>query len=203
LVNMNESCGANSFYGFSSAVGKGFSWNSTENNVPLSILVEFTVGVECASGNYNTTLNGVANTSLPSTPNHCDCNGQASAASNVSLSLNPSGYSPGGQNVLLFYGQNNSWGLFDNGNYGAGVYAQITVTYNTVAVTQIAGLPSGSVFPVGTTTNTFETTDPSGNISTCSFDVTVEDTEAPVANCVAPFTVQLDALGNATINASD
>ncbi len=40
-------------------------------------------------------------------------------------------------------------------------------------MTQIAGLPSGSVFPVGTTTNTFEATDPAGNTVTCSFDVTV------------------------------
>jgi hypothetical protein len=42
-------------------------------------------------------------------------------------------------------------------------------------VTQTAGLPSGSTFPVGTTTNTFEAEDGSGNISTCSFDVTVLD----------------------------
>ena len=68
---------------------------------------------------------------------------------------------------------------------------------------QTAGLASGSVFPVGTTTNTFEVTDASGNTASCSFYVTVNDTEPPVANCAAPFTVQLDASGNATISVTD
>ena len=39
--------------------------------------------------------------------------------------------------------------------------------------TQIAGLPSGSTFPTGTTTNTFKVTDASGNTAQCSFKVTV------------------------------
>lgn len=47
------------------------------------------------------------------------------------------------------------------------------------AVQQIAGLASGNVFPVGTTVNTFVVTDASGNTDTCSFPVTVTDTEAP------------------------
>ncbi len=202
LVNLNYSCGTDSFYGYNPSGGIGFSWNSTENDTPESIQVEFTVGVECASGNYNTTLNGVSNTLFPSTPSHCFCDGQAGAASNVSFSLNPSGYNPGGQNVLLFYGQMNSWGLFANGNYGAGIYAQVTVTYNTLAVTQIAGLPSGSVFPVGTTTNTFETTDSSGNTASCSFDVIVNDNEAPTAVC-QNITVELDGSGNAAVVPAD
>ncbi|MEM6685919.1 MAG: HYR domain-containing protein, partial [Bacteroidota bacterium] len=40
-------------------------------------------------------------------------------------------------------------------------------------MTQTAGLPSGSDFPSGTTTNTFEATDTAGNTITCSFDVNV------------------------------
>jgi uncharacterized repeat protein (TIGR01451 family) len=39
--------------------------------------------------------------------------------------------------------------------------------------TQTTGLPSGSTFPPGTTTNTFTVTDPSGNTASCSFKVTV------------------------------
>lgn len=39
--------------------------------------------------------------------------------------------------------------------------------------TQIAGLASGSTFPVGTTTNTFKVTDGVGLTATCSFKVTV------------------------------
>ncbi|TBN13200.1 HYR domain-containing protein, partial [Hyunsoonleella pacifica] len=51
------------------------------------------------------------------------------------------------------------------------------------STTQIAGLPSGDLFPVGTTTNTFEVTDAAGNTATCSFDVTVTDNEDPTINC--------------------
>ncbi len=40
-------------------------------------------------------------------------------------------------------------------------------------VVQVGGLPSGSIFPVGTTTNTFLITDGSGNTTSCSFDVNV------------------------------
>ena len=47
------------------------------------------------------------------------------------------------------------------------------------SVTQTAGLPSGSTFPVGITTNTFQITDNFGQTATCSFDVTVTDNEAP------------------------
>lgn len=39
--------------------------------------------------------------------------------------------------------------------------------------TQTAGLASGASFPVGTTTNTFRTTDAVGNTAECSFTVTV------------------------------
>ncbi len=68
---------------------------------------------------------------------------------------------------------------------------------------QTAGLASGATFPVGTTTNTFVVTDASGNTATCSFDITINDNEAPVANCAAPFTIQLDANGMASITATD
>ena len=50
---------------------------------------------------------------------------------------------------------------------------------------QTAGLPSGSTFPVGTTTNTFVARDNAGNTSTCSFTVTVNDVEQPTITCPA------------------
>jgi hypothetical protein len=56
------------------------------------------------------------------------------------------------------------------------------------AVVQTAGLASGSVFPVGTTVNTFEVTDFSGETTICTFSVTVTDTENPtIVNCPADF----------------
>ena len=59
-------------------------------------------------------------------------------------------------------------------------------------ITQTAGLASGSVFPIGTTTNTFVVTDASGNTATCSFTVTVNDTELPTITCNAPVVVNND-----------
>src|SRR5260221_5507713 len=48
-------------------------------------------------------------------------------------------------------------------------------------VTQTKGLPSGSIFPAGTTTIEYTAKDVAGNSSTCSFTVTVNvDAEAPV-----------------------
>lgn len=84
------------------------------------------------------------------------------------------------------------------------------VTYTTptgvdncpgVTTTQTAGLPSGSTFPVGTTTNIFRATDAAGNIGTCTFTVTVNDTQAPVITCPANITVSTPAGScTATVN---
>ncbi|WP_188704108.1 HYR domain-containing protein, partial [Lutibacter litoralis] len=58
-------------------------------------------------------------------------------------------------------------------------------------INQIAGLPSGSTFPVGTITNTFQELD-SGSIvvNICSFTITVNDTQAPTASNPAAINVQ-------------
>jgi len=65
---------------------------------------------------------------------------------------------------------------------------------NTYNLEQTAGLPSGSDFPVGTTTNSFKVTDEAGNVDSCSFDITVDgtlqDTIAPVAKC-KDITIQI------------
>ena len=73
---------------------------------------------------------------------------------------------------------------------------------NESGIQQTAGLPSGSEFPIGTTTITYEVTDNSGNQTTCSFDVTVNDIEAPVVEC-QDVTVELDNNGVATITQDD
>lgn len=49
---------------------------------------------------------------------------------------------------------------------------------NNVVV--ISSPSQGTAFMAGTTTVTYTATDASGNISTCSFDITVTDTEAPI-----------------------
>jgi hypothetical protein len=61
------------------------------------------------------------------------------------------------------------------------------------SVVQTAGLPANSVFPIGTTTNTFVITDAAGNTATCSFDVTVIDNQAPAINCAYDIVVDNDS----------
>ncbi len=76
-----------------------------------------------------------------------------------------------------------------------------TITYLTIAadncpgfmVNQTSGLPSGSVFPVGTTTNSFTVTDGAGNTANCSFTITITDQEDPVINCPATISQGVDA----------
>ena len=51
-------------------------------------------------------------------------------------------------------------------------------------VTQTAGLPSGSEFPIGTTTNCFSSTDAAGNVSTCCFDVNVFEFPNPITSLI-------------------
>jgi HYR domain len=58
---------------------------------------------------------------------------------------------------------------------------------------QIAGLSSGATFPIGTTVNTFKVTDASGNSATCSFTVTITDTELPKITCPANISQTNDA----------
>ncbi|MBW6481458.1 MAG: gliding motility-associated C-terminal domain-containing protein [Vicingaceae bacterium] len=57
-------------------------------------------------------------------------------------------------------------------------YNAPTATDNcgVLSITQIAGLPSGSTFPIGTTTNTFEVVDIHNNVAQCSFDVVIHPT---------------------------
>ena len=70
------------------------------------------------------------------------------------------------------------------------------------SIEQTSGLPSGSIFPIGTTTNTFKVTDPQGNSTSCSFTVTVEDTMDPVV-VTKNITVQLDENGTVPITPAD
>ena len=74
-------------------------------------------------------------------------------------------------------------------------------------VAQTAGLPSGSVFPVGVTTNTFVVIDAHSNTATCSFTVTVTDNERPTIVCPSNKTVNCQddktPAANGTATATD
>lgn len=56
---------------------------------------------------------------------------------------------------------------------------------------------------IGNNTITLTVTDNNNNTATCTTIVTVEDNVAPIAVCAAPFTIQLDATGMASISVTD
>ncbi|MCF4100942.1 HYR domain-containing protein [Gillisia sp. M10.2A] len=64
-------------------------------------------------------------------------------------------------------------------------FADATATDNSgsVTVTQTAGLTSGSEFPVGTSTVTFQAEDDLGNTENCSFSITIVDNITPTFEC--------------------
>lgn len=86
----------------------------------------------------------------------------------------------------------------DPGTCGA-VVNYTTPTYSVGcgagSLQQTTGLASGAVFPVGTTTNTFVVTDGAGGKDTCSFTVTVKDTEKPIITCPGNITANGNASG--------
>ena len=55
------------------------------------------------------------------------------------------------------------------------------------------GLGDGGTFAVGTHVETYTVTDASGNTASCSFTVTINDTELPVINCPGNITQDHDA----------
>ena len=80
---------------------------------------------------------------------------------------------------------------------------KINYVLATSTITQIAGLPSGSAFPIGVTTNTFRATDIAGNIATKSFTVTVnEDTQKPTLTAKPNYTRNADT-GNCSFTNTD
>ena len=85
-----------------------------------------------------------------------------------------------------------------------------TVTYSTptanttcaggATVTRTAGPASGSTFPVGTTTVTYQATDNCGNVETCSFTVTVVGSASNVTiSCPSNITVATAPGANSAI----
>lgn len=80
-------------------------------------------------------------------------------------------------------------------------WTEPTATDNCTTVTLTRSHAPGSVFNKGTTPVTYTATDASGNISTCTFNVIVEDKTAPVITaCPSHITVTANALCKATVS---
>jgi hypothetical protein len=70
---------------------------------------------------------------------------------------------------------------------------------------QIAGLPSGADFPIGTTVNTYSCTDQSGNIGTASFSITVQPYNGTTSTliCASMVNASLGPNCQTTLQADD
>jgi hypothetical protein len=72
-------------------------------------------------------------------------------------------------------------GLPNYGTFASIGFANLSLAFNVVGEIaapdpiQTQGLPSGSEFPIGTTTNCFEAQDVAGNTATCCFDVVINE----------------------------
>ena len=86
--------------------------------------------------------------------------------------------------------------LFDNCDGGSILWTIVDSSGTTLMNQPIPIYPENTevtfFFPVGVSTVSYALTDSNGNTSSCSFDVTVDDTEKPVITCPADVTIQLE-----------
>lgn len=101
------------------------------------------------------------------------------------------GYSGGGSGGNSTAGVGGGGGSYNGGtnqvntggaNTGNGMVLISYSNGSSVTLTQTAGPASGSLFPLGATTITYQADDGLGNTVSCSFTVTVTDNTAPVPN---------------------
>ncbi len=93
-----------------------------------------------------------------------------------------------------------SFGLLSN-LFQAGAASMPNIQVNSAITSdptpnQYAGLPSGSVFPLGTTTNCFEVADVVGNTSTCCFDVVINEYPTPTTTLACNDNIQVSVNEN-------
>jgi Bacterial lectin/Concanavalin A-like lectin/glucanases superfamily/HYR domain/PKD domain/Lectin C-type domain len=117
--------------------------------------------------------------------------------------VNWCGGEPNG-NTTENYFEFESGGCWNDLSASAGRFALLEI--EGAKLVQTAGLPPNSLFPIGTTTNTFVATDAAGNTASCSFTVTVNDTQKPsLVGVPDDATVECNAVptGDAGVTSND
>ncbi len=79
-----------------------------------------------------------------------------------------------------------------------GPTATTTCYIDNVTLTQLAGLPNGASFPIGTTTVGFEATDECGNSEICAFTVNVSEFPSTLTVVTCPADVEVTIPSGAT-----
>ncbi|MDB5251460.1 MAG: hypothetical protein JWP27_629, partial [Flaviaesturariibacter sp.] len=88
--------------------------------------------------------------------------------------------------AVINWGPNGSWN--DWQYYQPALFA-VEFEGGNIPTTKVSGLGSGATFPIGTSTETWQAVDASGNVATCSFTVTVVDNQLPTITAPAAITV--------------
>jgi hypothetical protein len=129
LINMNSNCGSGSYYNGCSG-STGFSWVSSipAGATITAVQIQLSVGVECQAGTRSTTLNGVGGPTF-NTINHCSCSGSVNPI--ITLNMNVANYIANGTNQFLITNPPSCFGLFSGSGGLPGLFARVTVTYQT------------------------------------------------------------------------
>jgi Bacterial lectin/HYR domain/Secretion system C-terminal sorting domain/Ricin-type beta-trefoil lectin domain-like/SprB repeat/Lectin C-type domain len=183
---MTDNCSPNALSGFSLIGTIGTHSYYLSNATMLWAAAK--TDAEARGGHLATITSAVENALLAaSNPAWMGLNDLASSGNFVWVTGEPVTYlnwGPGEPNFLgnEHYGLLWTSGKWNNGNNNL-PFKYVLEIDAALTLTQTAGLASGATFPTGVTTNTFTATDASGNASSCSFDVTITDNEAPVITC--------------------
>jgi gliding motility-associated-like protein len=174
--------------------GTGWDASATDNCGVASVIYTLT-GATTGSG---TTLNGVVFTGLTTvTWTATDVNGNTSTCSfdvliedtqvpTISCATNQTVVADAG--VCTYTNSGTTWDATGTDN------CTISFAYTLSGVTTGTGASlDGVSFNLGLTTVLWTVTDGAGNSATCSFTVTVNDTENPIITCAADQAVNADA----------
>jgi len=135
LVNLLFTCpGTNiRFNQCLSILKPGFTWMDTASGTPISVRVEFNLGVSCvAQGSppdptYLTTLNGEPGATFVDTSPLCPC--AANSGHVYQVDAPPIAYNVGGVNTFLITDPISCMGFAPRTEFG-GAFARVTVAYN-------------------------------------------------------------------------
>ncbi len=144
--------------------------------------LEYSIGSGFQAGS---TFNGLAASTYTVTVR---CSNDHSCSANTTVVV---GATPDTQNPTANCPANITVGN-DAGLCGANVTFNATVSDNCPSATIACSAMSGDFFAVGTTTVNCVAVDAAGNTATCSFDITVNDTQKPTANCPVNISTNVD-----------
>jgi hypothetical protein len=134
LDGMEDACGTGDYYNWNGAtcadIPWGFHWSDVGAGTPVSIIIQFNYGVDCAASNDSIVMNGtttISTTSFPGT--ECVCSPTTTLYMTTVSPSFFSAYLVGGTNQILFENALSCEGLSPYASYPGDAYAEVTVEY--------------------------------------------------------------------------